>query len=59
MKNSNFFFCYNKTVSDFLKAKGVKHVCVAQDVKTSKIFSLFEITNEFQAALAEYKALSK
>lgn len=54
----NYFFCYNKTVSDFMRTKGIHHITVAMDVKTKKIFSLFEITNEFQQALDEYKAQS-
>lgn len=55
----NYFFCYNKKVSDFLKNKDIHHITVAQDMKTKKIFSLFEITNEFQQALEEYKNQSK
>lgn len=55
----NYFFCYNKKVSDFLKTKEIYHITVAQDPKTKKIFSLFEITPSFQVALNEYKNLSK
>ncbi|MBB6445625.1 DUF5659 domain-containing protein [Bacillus benzoevorans] len=55
----NYFFCYNKKVSDFLKTKGIYYITVAQDVKTLKIFSLFEITPSFQQALEEYKNQSK
>lgn len=53
--NKNYFFCYNKRVSDFLKTKGIYHITVAQDPKTKKIFSLFEITTDLQQALNEYK----
>lgn len=55
----NYFFCYNKRVSDFLKTKEIHHITVAQDPKTKKIFSLFEINDSFKKALDEYKALSK
>lgn len=55
----NYFFCYNKRVSDFLKTKEIYHITVAQDPKTKKIFSLFEITDKFQKALKEYNNLSK
>lgn len=55
----NYFFCYNKNVSDYLKSKEIYHITVAQDPKTKKIFSLFEITPKFKEALAEYKSQSK
>lgn len=55
MNNKDYFFCYNKRVSDFLKTKGIYHITVAQDPKTKKIFSLFEITHNLQRALDEYK----
>jgi len=55
-KRSQYFFCYNKKVSDFLSSKGIKLITVAKDIKTGKIFSMYEITEEFQDALDEYKA---
>ncbi|WEZ10160.1 hypothetical protein P5663_10125 [Priestia flexa] len=57
-KNKNYFFCYNKKVSDFLTYKGIRFITVAQDVKTGKLFSLYEINECLQAALDEYKALN-
>ena len=51
----NYFFCYNKKVSDFLNSKEINYITVAQDLKSKKIFSLFEITDDFQVALQEYK----
>lgn len=56
MNNSNFFFCYNRTVSDFLVSEGVQFITVAQDMKTKKVFALFQITEEFQVALNKYKS---
>jgi len=55
----NYFFCYNKKVSDFLYTKNIRHITVAMDIKTNKIFSLFEITPEFQNAMTEYKKLNR
>lgn len=59
--NKDFFFCYNKNVSRFLKTKGIYHITVAQDPRTKKIFSLFQIDQEgkLQQALDEYKAQTK
>jgi hypothetical protein len=51
-----YFFCYNKTVSDFLTTKNIQLITVAQDLKTQKVFSLDEINPTLQAALDEYKA---
>lgn len=55
MTKSNFFFCYNKRVSDFMYSKGIHYITVAMDIKSQKVFSLFEITPEFQQAMNEYK----
>lgn len=56
-KKNSHFFCYNKNVSDFLNEEGVKFITVARDLKTKKIFSLYEINSELQAALDKYRAL--
>lgn len=57
MKNkTNHFFCYNKNVSDFLNEEGVKFITVARDLKTQKVFSLYEADSELQAALDKYKS---
>lgn len=53
-----YFFCYNKSVSDFLKTKNIQYITVAQDLKTKKVFSLYAIDEEgkLQKALDEYKS---
>jgi hypothetical protein len=56
MSNSKYFFCYNKTVSDFLKSKGLELITVARDMKTNKIFSLYQIDENLQKALDEYNS---
>jgi hypothetical protein len=56
MSSSKYFFCYNKTVSDFLKSKGIEIITVARDMKTDKIFSLYQIDDKLQKALDEYKS---
>ncbi|MED3912662.1 DUF5659 domain-containing protein [Peribacillus simplex] len=58
MNKSKYFFCYNQKVSQFLKSKGVFFITVAQDLSTKKVFSLYEITPNLQAALDEYKNLN-
>jgi len=54
--NKGYFFCYNKTVSDFLDKKGINFITVAKDPKTGKMFSLYEKSSALQRALDEYKA---
>lgn len=56
--NKNYFFCYSKKVSDFLSYKGIRFITVAQDMKTQKPFSLYEISADLQKALDEYKTLN-
>jgi hypothetical protein len=54
MSKSKYFFCYNSNVSQHLKSKGIPLITIAQDLKTSKVFTLYEITPEFQDALNSY-----
>ncbi|APH05854.1 hypothetical protein [Bacillus weihaiensis] len=58
MNKSDFFFVYNKRVSDFLKTKGINFICVAIEPKSQKMFSLYYINDDLQKALAEYKQLN-
>lgn len=51
----NYFYCYNKRVSDHLKSNNIQYITVALDPKTKKMFSLYLINDELQASLDEYK----
>ncbi|MDE3838640.1 hypothetical protein C0966_04455 [Bacillus methanolicus] len=53
-KQHQFFYCYNKKVSDFLKEQGVECITVAKDIKKDQIFSLYIIDDKLQAALDAY-----
>lgn len=57
MKNlkHSFFYCYNKKLSDFLSAKGIKYILVAIEPKSGRLFSQYLINAELQTALDEYK----
>jgi hypothetical protein len=50
-----YFFCYNKKVSDYLTMKGVKPITIAKEMRENRIFSLYKQTPELQKALQEYK----
>ncbi|MEM5009278.1 hypothetical protein WKH57_01025 [Niallia taxi] len=53
--NEDYFFCYNKKVSEFLQSKGFKYITVSLDLKKRKVFSLYKINLELDMALKEYK----
>lgn len=55
MNKSQFFYCYNRKVSEFLKSKGISYIHVAMEPKSRKLYSLYYINNELQSALNEYK----
>lgn len=60
MKNQNYFFCYNKQLFKFLHdVKGIDYITTAKDIRTGKIFSLFEKGEDLQQALDEYKELQE
>ncbi|WP_299831156.1 hypothetical protein [uncultured Metabacillus sp.] len=59
MTKSNYFFCYNQKVSQFLKSRNVFFITVARDMNTGKIFSLYEVNESLQKALDEYKQINR
>ena len=50
----DYFFCYTKGLSDHLQERGFQFITVAQDPKTKRIFSLYEITPELKSAISKY-----
>lgn len=54
-KKIDFFYCYNKRLSDFLTTEGIKYITVAKDIKKNRMFSLYIINKELQTALDKYK----
>lgn len=55
MQQDQYFFCYNKVVSDYLNTKGQKYITVAIDPKTKKMYSLYKQTETLDKLLKEYK----
>lgn len=51
----NLFFCYNKTLSRFLKDSGIFSLTTAIHPTTKKMFTLFAKSEDLQQALDEYK----
>lgn len=55
MEKDQYFFCYNKHISDYLTERGIKYITVAKEIKNNRLFSLYKQTKELSRALEEYK----
>lgn len=58
LKSSDFFFCYTKSLSLYLKEKGIPYIIKASSIKDGNIFTLYAKGEKLQEALDEFKALS-
>lgn len=52
----DFFFCYTKILSIYLKKEGISYLLKANSVKDGNTFTLYAKTDELQEALDKYKA---
>lgn len=59
MNKEDFFYCYNKNLSNFLRFKGFRYIHMAKEIKTGNIFSLYQRTEELSQAIKEYQSLNK
>ncbi len=60
MKNTDFFYCYNKQLFTFLHdIKSIDYITIAKNPTTGKTFSMFYKNDILQIALDEYKSLQK
>ncbi|RFU70323.1 hypothetical protein D0469_06910 [Peribacillus saganii] len=55
LTRNQFFYCYNKHVSDFLTSQGVNYIHIAMEPKSQKLYSLYHITDQLQESLKLYK----
>ncbi|RYI25181.1 hypothetical protein EVU96_24765 [Bacillus infantis] len=55
LTRSDFFYCYKKHVSDWLSSQGINFIHIGQEPKSGKLYSLYYINDELQAALSKYK----
>jgi len=55
ISSNDFFFCYTRILSLYLKEKGISYILKANSVKDNNTFTLYFKTNELQEALREYK----
>lgn len=51
---SNYYFCYNKKVMEYLRyEKGIKFITAAKQLYSDKVFYLFERNAELDEALEQ------
>lgn len=59
IKSTDFFFCYTKSMSLYLKEKGIPYLIKASSIKDGNIFTLYIKGEELQRALDEFKVEEK
>lgn len=52
--NKEYFFCYTKILSDYLRTKGFSPITVAMEPKTKQIFSLYKVDDALSKELSAY-----
>ena len=57
MSTLSFFYCYNKKLMIFLSKHKVKYICTGKHVRTSDQFWQYQITEELQRLLEQWKTL--
>lgn len=58
--NTDFFFCYTKELSLYLKEKNIPYILKARSIKDqNSIFTLYIKCKELQKALDEFKRYDK
>ncbi|MFB5088629.1 DUF5659 domain-containing protein [Psychrobacillus sp. PGGUH221] len=50
-----YFFCYTKSMSIYLKENGIDYLFKAISIKNKKIFTLYKKSPELQRALDSYE----
>ncbi|WP_145523483.1 hypothetical protein [Virgibacillus sp. SK37] len=62
VKNSYLFYCYSKSVANFIYERSNGDICpltIAINPKSGNMFSLFSKSDKLQAILDQYKKESK
>lgn len=60
VKNEDLFYCYSKSVANFIFEKSnIRPLTIAINPKSGNMFSLFSKSERLQAILDQYKKESK
>lgn len=55
VQNKDYFFCYSKSLCDYLHYQmGFGIITIAKNLKSDKVFSLFEQSLELDEAIKKY-----
>lgn len=55
LTSKDFFFCYNKKLAEKIKEANIPVITIAENIKTGKLFSMYEKTPKLQAIINDYK----
>ncbi|MCM3394834.1 MULTISPECIES: hypothetical protein [Cytobacillus] len=55
LSRSDFFYCYNKHVSDYLTEHGIPFIHIGMEPKSQRLYSLYYINDQLQTVLNQYK----
>jgi len=55
LTSKDFFFCYNKKLADKFREANIPSITIAENVKTGKLFSLYQKSPELQKIIDSYK----
>lgn len=59
LTHKDFFFCYTKKLSEFLRQNGVSYLLKANSVKDNNTFTMYVKSERLQELLDKYKQLSR
>lgn len=53
--NKDVYRCYSTNLMEYLAKNNIKYIIVAKDIKSNKVFYLFEKTEQFFALLKQWE----
>lgn len=57
MKGSDFYYCYSKTLKDFLAENEVRYITKAKSIRDDNVFWMYFIDDQLSELLTEYSKL--
>ncbi|MGE8037757.1 hypothetical protein B1B04_12480 [Lysinibacillus sp. KCTC 33748] len=58
LTEKDFFFCFTKKLSIYLKEEGISYIIKARSIKDNAIYTVYHKTDELQRALDKYKKIN-
>lgn len=54
LTSKDFFYCYNKDLAMKIKGEGIPVLTIAENIKTGKLFSMFQKSARLQKVIDNY-----